>query len=321
MIIVTGAAGFIGSNLVTKLNDKGYHDIIVVDDFSRDDKNKNLEGKTFKQRIDREEFLNWLSGNSRKVDFIFHLGARTDTSEFNKEILNHLNLNYSKKIWSLCEKHNIPLIYASSGATYGGGEFGYKDDHELPFKLQPLNAYGESKNDFDKWVLEQNSTPDYWAGVKFFNVYGPNEYHKGRMASVIFHAYNQIKETGKMKLFRSHRNDYKNGEQLRDFIYVKDITEVLYFFMEKKPKNGLFNIGQGKARTFNDLVNNTFNAMGVSGNIEYIDTPEDIREKYQYFTEADIEKLRSTGYHKSFHTLEEGIDNYVKNYLVPGKYN
>jgi len=321
MIIVTGAAGFIGSNLVKKLNDKGHNDIIVVDEFSRDDKNKNLQGKTFNQKIDREEFLNWLPENHQKVDFIFHLGARTDTAEFNKEVLNHLNLNYSKKVWSLCEQHNIPLIYASSGATYGGGEFGYKDDHDLPFKLQPLNAYGESKNDFDKWVLEQNSTSDYWAGVKFFNVYGPNEYHKGRMASVIFHAYNQIKETGKMKLFRSHRHDYKDGEQLRDFIYVKDVTDVLYFFMERKPKNGLFNIGQGKARTFNDLVNNTFNAMGVTGNIEYIDTPEDIRDKYQYFTEADIEKLRSTGYTKSFHTLEEGIEDYVKNYLIPGNYN
>ncbi|MGM0497880.1 MAG: ADP-glyceromanno-heptose 6-epimerase [Bacteroidota bacterium] len=321
MIIVTGAAGFIGSNMVKKLNDKGYHDILVVDDFSRDDKNKNLEGKTFNQRIDREEFLNWLPENSQKADFIFHLGARTDTAEFNKEILDHLNLNYSKKIWNFCAKNNIPLVYASSGATYGGGELGYKDDHELPFKLQPLNPYGESKNDFDKWVLEKKSAPDYWAGVKFFNVYGPNEYHKGRMASVIFHAHNQIKETGKMKLFRSHRNDYKNGEQLRDFIYVKDVTDVLYFFMEERPKNGLFNIGQGKARTFNDLVNNTFNAMGVSGKIEYIDTPEDIRDKYQYFTEADIEKLRSTGYNKSFHTLEEGIDDYVRNYLIPGKYN
>ncbi len=321
MIIVTGAAGFIGSNLVKKLNDEGYHDIIIVDNFSRDDKNKNLNGKAFNQKIDREDFLHWMPRDNQKIDFIFHLGARTDTAEFDKEILNHLNLNYSKKIWSFCAENNIPLIYASSGATYGGGEYGYKDDHDLPFKLQPLNAYGESKNDFDKWVLEQNSAPDYWAGVKFFNVYGPNEYHKGRMASVIFHAYNQIKETGKMKLFRSHRNDYKDGEQLRDFIYVKDVTDVLYFFMEKKPKNGLFNIGQGKARTFNDLVNNTFNAIGISGKIEYIDTPEDIRDKYQYFTEADIKKLRSTGYSKSFHTLEEGINDYVKNYLIPGTYN
>ena len=321
MIIVTGAAGFIGSNLVSKLNDEGYQDIIVVDDFSQAEKNKNLEGKTIKQKIDREDFLNWFPSNSHKIDFVFHLGARTDTAEFNKEILNRLNLNYSKEVWTICEKSNIPLIYASSGATYGGGEFGYKDDHELPFKLQPLNAYGESKNDFDKWVLEQKSAPDYWTGVKFFNVYGPNEYHKGRMASVIYHAYNQIEETGKMKLFRSHRKEYKDGEQLRDFIYVKDVTEVLYFFMENRPKNGLFNIGQGKARTFNDLVKNTFEAMGVSGDIEYIDIPEDIRDKYQYFTEANITKLRNAGYSKSFHSLEEGIKDYVKNYLVQGKYN
>lgn len=170
-------------------------------------------------------------------------------------------------------------------------------------------------------MLQQEKHPNFWAGVKFFNVYGPNEYHKGRMASVIFHAYNQIKETGKMKLFRSHRKDYEDGEQLRDFIYVKDVIDVLNFFMNKQPKNGLFNIGQGKARTFNDLVNNTFNSMNVSGNIEYIDTPEDIRDKYQYFTEADIEKLRSAGYNKSFHTLEKGIEDYVKNYLIPGNYN
>jgi ADP-L-glycero-D-manno-heptose 6-epimerase len=321
MIIVTGAAGFIGSNLVKKLNDEGHQNLILVDDFSRDDKNKNLEGKAYKEQIDREVFIDWFGENANNVNFIFHLGARTDTTEFNKAIFDHLNLNYSKEIWKICARHSIPLIYASSGATYGGGELGYKDNHELPFKLKPLNPYGESKNDFDKWVLQQEKHPNFWAGVKFFNVYGPNEYHKGRMASVIFHAYNQIKETGKMKLFRSHRKDYEDGEQLRDFIYVKDVIDVLNFFMNKQPKNGLFNIGQGKARTFNDLVNNTFNSMNVSGNIEYIDTPEDIRDKYQYFTEADIEKLRSAGYNKSFHTLEKGIEDYVKNYLIPGNYN
>jgi len=321
MIIVTGAAGFIGSNLVKKLNDEGHQNLILVDDFTRTDKNKNLEGKEYKEQIDRESFLGWLTENANKVDFIFHLGARTDTTEFNKAIFDHLNLNYSKEIWQISAQNDIPLIYASSGATYGGGELGYKDDHELPFKLKPLNPYGESKNDFDKWVLQQKHQPNFWAGVKFFNVYGPNEYHKGRMASVIFHAYNQIKETGKMKLFRSHREDYKDGEQLRDFIYVKDVIDVLYFFMKKQPKNGLFNIGQGKARTFNDLVQNTFKSMNINGKIEYIDTPEDIRDKYQYFTEADIEKLRSVGYNKPFHTLEKGIEDYVKNFLIPEKYN
>jgi ADP-L-glycero-D-manno-heptose 6-epimerase len=321
MIIVTGAAGFIASNLVKKLNDEGHKNLILVDDFTRNDKNKNLEGKEYKEQIDRESFLGWLKENANKVDFIFHLGARTDTTEFNKAIFDHLNLNYSKEIWQISAQNNIPLIYASSGATYGGGELGYKDNHELPFKLKPLNPYGESKNDFDKWVLQQEKQPNFWAGVKFFNVYGPNEYHKGRMASVIFHAYNQIKETGKMKLFRSHREDYKDGEQLRDFIYVKDVIDVLYFFMKKQPKNGLFNIGQGKARTFNDLVQNTFKSMNINGKIEYIDTPEDIRDKYQYFTEADIEKLRSAGYNKPFHTLEEGIEDYVKNYLIPLNYN
>jgi len=320
MIIVTGAAGFIGSCLIRKLNDEGRFDIIAVDDFTRKDKNKNLDGKVIQDKTPREDFSHWLSRNSEHVDFIFHIGARTDTAEFDKSVFDKLNLNYSKDIWKACVRYDIPLLYASSAATYGRGELGYKDDHNLPFKLQPLNAYGESKNDFDKWVLEQKDHPPFWAGMKFFNVYGPNEFHKGRMASVIFHAYNQIKETGKMKLFRSHHNDYKNGEQLRDFVYVKDVVEVLHFFMSKQPMNGLFNLGTGIARSFNDLAGNTFKAMGISENIEYIDTPEDIRDKYQYFTEADISKLRSAGYEKPFHSLEEGVSDYVKNHLIPGKY-
>jgi len=320
MIIVTGAAGFIGSNMIRKLNDSGYQDIVAIDDFSRTDKNKNLQNKKIHQQIDREEFIPWLTDHGKDIDFIFHIGARTDTSEFNKAIFDHLNLNYSKAIWKACVKHNIPLLYASSAATYGGGEFGYKDDHELPFKLQPLNPYGESKNEFDKWVLNQTQAPDFWAGVKFFNVYGPNEYHKGRMASVIFHCFNQVRETGKMKLFRSHRNDYKDGEQLRDFIYIKDVTEILIFFMKELPKNGLFNIGTGKARSFNDLARNTIQAMNAQAGIEYIDTPEDIRDKYQYFTEADISKLKQTNNRKAFYSLEDGIADYVKNYLIPGNY-
>lgn len=321
MIVVTGAAGFIGSCLIRKLNDEGRFDIIAVDDFSRNDKNKNLDGKVIQDKSPREDFSQWLSRNGDHVDFIFHIGARTDTTEFDKSVFDKLNLNYSKDIWNACVRYDIPLLYASSAATYGSGELGYKDDHDLPFKLQPLNAYGESKNDFDQWVLEQRDQPPFWAGMKFFNVYGPNEFHKGRMASVIFHAYNQIKETGKMKLFRSHREDYKNGEQLRDFVYVKDVIEVLYFFMSRQPMNGLFNLGTGIARSFNDLARNTFTAMEISENIEYIDTPEDIRDKYQYFTEADITKLRSAGYTKPFHSLEEGISDYVKNHLIPGKYH
>ncbi|MFP4605026.1 MAG: ADP-glyceromanno-heptose 6-epimerase [Bacteroidales bacterium] len=320
MIIVTGAAGFIGSNLVRKLNDEGYKDIILVDDFSRSDKNKNLENKQIKEKINREIFLQWFTENKYSVDLVFHMGARTDTTEFNREIFDKLNLGYSKEIWSICASANIPLIYASSAATYGKGEFGYRDDHDLPYKLRPLNPYGESKNEFDKWVLQQESQPDYWAGIKFFNVYGPNEYHKGRMASVIFHAYNQIERTGKMKLFRSHRDDYEHGEQLRDFIYVKDVVKVLYFLMKKGDTCGLFNLGTGRARTFNDLVKNTFRAMGTRENIEYIDTPADIRDTYQYFTEAEMDKLKSIGYNYKFFTLEEGIEDYVKNYLRSGIY-
>lgn len=318
MIVVTGAAGFIGSNLVRKLNDEGYKDIILVDDFSRADKNRNLENKQIKEKIHRDVFFQWFAENRYSVEFVFHLGARTDTTEFNKEIFDKLNFEYSRKIWSICASSNIPLIYASSAATYGRGEYGYRDDHDLAFKLKPLNPYGESKNEFDKWVMQQETQPDYWAGIKFFNVYGPNEYHKGRMASVIFHAYNQIRQTGKMRLFRSHRDDYEDGEQLRDFIYVKDVVRVLYFLMQKGSTCGLYNLGTGRARTFNDLVKNTFRAMGVREKIEYIDTPDDIRDTYQYFTEAEMDKLKSIGYKDQFFTLEEGIEDYVRNYLNPG---
>ena len=320
MILVTGAAGFIGSNMVAKLNREGYTDIIVVDDFSRADKNQNLEGKTYSAHVHRDVFMHWLESHNKKVDALYHIGARTDTTEFDQQVFDRLNLNYSKKVWNACIQYGIPLIYASSAATYGSGEQGYRDDHNLVFDLKPLNPYGESKNEFDKWVLQQHQAPPFWAGIKFFNVYGPNEYHKGRMASVIFHAFNQIKETGKMKLFRSHRPDFSNGEQLRDFIYVKDVVEVLYYLMQHKPENAIYNLGTGKARTFNDLTVSVFNALGQEPDMGYIDIPLDIRENYQYFTEADMSKLRAAGYDHPFHSLEEGIDDYVKHYLVPGRY-
>jgi ADP-L-glycero-D-manno-heptose 6-epimerase len=213
MIVITGAAGFIGSNMVAKLNAEGYIDLILVDDFSIEIKFNNLQNKNYSEKIDREDFFSWLDKNYQQVDFIFHIGARTDTTEFNREIFNKLNLGYSKLMWNACLKYNIPLIYASSAATYGMGEFGFNDDHEIIAKLKPLNPYGESKNDFDKWVLEQEQTPPFWAGLKFFNVYGPNEYHKGRMASVVLHAFKQINETGKIKLFRSHNPEFEDGKQ------------------------------------------------------------------------------------------------------------
>lgn len=320
MIVVTGAAGFIGSALVSRLNKERYFDIVVVDDFSRDDKNANLEGKTIMERVHRDDFHEWLDKNQRETQFIFHLGARTDTTEFDVEIFDQLNLNYTKKLWKQCVEYGLPLVYASSAATYGLGEFGYKDDDELAFKLKPLNPYGDSKNDFDKWALREVKRPYYWAGVKFFNVFGPNEYHKGRMASVVFHTYNQIKATGAMKLFASHNPDYKDGEQIRDFIYIEDVLNELMFLMENRKHSGLYNLGTGKARTFLDLASATFRAMGLEPNISFIPTPEDIRDKYQYFTEADMRKVRSIGFTTPFRSLEEGVTDYVQNYLMPGRY-
>ncbi len=321
MIIVTGAAGFIGSCLVNKLNNKGITEIGIVDDFSNERKNKNIEHKTFLEKIDREVFIDWLKSNHQKVEFVFHIGARTDTTEFNVEIFNKLNLNYTKSMWKACADYGIPLVYASSAATYGMGEHGYIDNHEIVEKLKPLNPYGESKNDFDKWALKQTDQPEFWAGMKFFNVYGPNEFHKDRMASVVFHAFNQIKSTGKVKLFRSHRPDFEDGKQLRDFIYVKDVVDVLYFMMENRSHSGLYNLGTGKARSFVDLATATFHSMGLEPNIEFIDTPVDIRDKYQYFTEANMNKLKSEGYDKAFFELEQGIEEYVQGYLIPGLYS
>ncbi|WP_138483759.1 ADP-glyceromanno-heptose 6-epimerase [Dyadobacter bucti] len=320
MIIVTGAAGFIGSGLISRLNKDGFQNIIAVDDFSKIDKAENLEGKTIKEKVERVSLFDWLDQNNRDVEFIFHIGARTDTTEFDKEIFDQLNVNYSKQIWEKCVAYQIPLVYASSAATYGLGENGYDDNESTISQLKPLNPYGDSKNEFDIWALQQEKKPFFWAGLKFFNVYGPNEYHKGRMASVIFHAHNQIKKTGSMKLFRSHNPDFKDGEQMRDFIYVKDLIDVCIFFMHHRKNSGIYNLGSGKARTFKDLVTNTFVAMGITPDISFVDTPADIRDKYQYFTQANMSKLRSVGYTRPFSTLEEGIDDYVKNYLSSGAY-
>lgn len=321
MIVVTGAAGFIGSNMVKKLNLEGISNVVVVDDFSNDEKNKNLDGKEIIERVHRNEFFKWLDVNGGQVEFIVHLGARTDTTEFNKAIFDELNVNYSKTIWELCVKHDIPLIYASSAATYGMGELGYVDSHDIVGQLKPLNPYGDSKNDFDIWALAQDKQPPFWAGIKFFNVFGPNEYHKSRMASVVFHAFKQIKATGKMKLFRSHNPEFKDGEQKRDFIYVKDAVDVLFFLMETQQTSGIYNLGTGKARTFLDLVKATFKAMDIEPDIEFIDTPEDIRDKYQYFTEANMRKLQDYGYVLPFSTLEQAVEDYVRYFLSEGLYN
>ncbi|MGB3947731.1 MAG: ADP-glyceromanno-heptose 6-epimerase [Bacteroidia bacterium] len=319
MIIITGAAGFIGSCLVAKLNEEGFKDLILVDDFSNVEKMKNLEGKLYSQKVHRDDFIAWLKANQRLVQFVFHIGARTDTTEFNKEIFDKLNLNYTKDLWNVCVEFGLPLVYASSAATYGLGEYGYDDNEGLIDKLKPLNPYGDSKNDFDKWALVQAKKPYFWVGLKFFNVYGPNEYHKARMASVIFHAYNQIQEKGNVKLFRSHNPNYKDGEQLRDFVYVKDLVNVCYFLLHHRKNSGIYNLGSGKARTFVDLAKATFKALNKMPEINFVDTPLDIRDKYQYFTEANMAKLKSIGYSQPFYSLEEGINDYVKNYLTTNK--
>lgn len=333
-IIVTGAAGFIGSCMIAHLNELGYKNLILVDDFGREDKRKNWEGKTYAHIVERYNLFDWLTLHEPQVDFVIHLGARTDTTEFNYDIHQKLNVEYSQMIWDYCTDNQVPLVYASSAATYGAGELGYNDDHELSFQLQPLNPYGISKNEFDKWAItksgeELDQQPPFWAGLKFFNVYGPNEYHKARMASVIWHSFNQIKANGFVKLFKSHRPDFKDGEQLRDFIYVKDLVKVITWMMETKLnpgedasllKNGLYNLGTGKARSFYDLAANTFIAQGLQPDIRFIDMPEDIRDKYQYFTEANMQKLKDAGYKEPFYSLEDGITDYVQQYLMPQQY-
>jgi len=315
MIVVTGAAGFIGSVLVGKLNSIGIENILMVDDFSNEQKKVNWSSKKFSDKMDRADFLKWFDENASQVKFVYHIGARTDTTEFNKEIFDELNVNYTKAIWNTCTENNIPLVYASSAATYGGGEQGYVDNHAAISSLHPLNPYGWSKQEFDVWALQQTNTPPQWQGLKFFNVYGPNEYHKARMASVIFHSFHQINNTGKVKLFRSHRPDFKDGWQLRDFIYVKDLVNVCVFLMQNKVASGIYNLGTGQARSFYDLADSTFKAMDKTTDIEYVDIPADIRDKYQYFTEADMSKLIAQGYSTPFTSLEEGVRDYVTNYL------
>jgi ADP-L-glycero-D-manno-heptose 6-epimerase len=315
MIIVTGAAGFIGSNLIKKLNQHNFNNVVAVDKFENTAKEPNLEGLNILERVDRDDFFQWLDEHQETVEFIFHLGARTDTTEFDEKILWRLNTDYSKILWQKCVDYQLPIVYASSAATYGLGENGYQDDEKNIYKLKPLNPYGASKQAFDIWALEQEEKPFFWAGLKFFNVYGPGEQHKGRMASVIWHAYNQINSTGKMKLFRSHNPEFRDGEQMRDFIFIEDVTDVCYWLMHYRKNSGIYNLGSGKARTFLDLVKAVFKNMGKEENISFIDTPADIRDKYQYFTEADMSKLRGIGYEKPFHTLEEGVGEYVR-YLI-----
>jgi len=331
LILVTGAAGFIGSCMIRWLNDHGYKQIIAVDDFSRTDKIPNLKDKFILQRVERERLFAWLYEEKPIIGYVIHLGARTDTTEFDYAVHQHLNVEYTQQLWQYCTINAVPLVYASSAATYGDGSKGYNDDHKIVNDLSPLNPYGISKNEVDKWVLHQEDHPPFWAGLKFFNVYGPNEYHKGRMASVIFHSYNQIKAGGRVRVFKSHRPDFKDGEQLRDFIYVKDVVGVIGWMMEQTTQestdiynaatsktaihSGIYNLGTGQARTFYDLVVAVFKALNLQPAIDFIDMPEDIRERYQYFTEARMTKLKGEGYKASFTSLEDGVSDYVKYYL------
>lgn len=320
MIVVTGAIGFIGSAFVSILNQMGYTDIIVVDDFYQWKKEKNLKGKRVHDWVHRDLFVSYFEKQAAQVDMVFHLGARTDTISEDVAVFNALNLDYSKALWKVCTAHAIPFIYASSAATYGDGQLGFSDAHDVVPHLRPLNAYARSKQEFDLWALEQKDTPPHWYGLKFFNVYGPNEYHKGRMASVIFHAWHQIRQTGKLKLFKSHRPDYKDGGQLRDFIYVRDVIRMVWDISSYRPASGLYNVGTGQARTFEDLGRATFDAMGIQPEITYIDIPEDLRDKYQYYTQADMSKWSDAGLPLPQMTLEQGVEDYVRQFLNQGKY-
>ena len=299
-IVVTGGKGFIGSSMIQYLKDNGLHDIISVDVHNM------------------YSFIEDLKDD--KIDIIIHLGACTDTTEFDYSIHEKFNVEYPKILWKYATDNDIPFIYASSAATYGDGEYGYEDTHHVIFKLEPLNPYGVSKNEFDKWAVQQSNKPKYWAGLKFFNVYGYDEGHKGKMASMVYHSYNQIKDTGKVRLFKSYKYDYKDGGQLRDFIYVKDVIDIIYWMSNKMlscewENNGLYNLGTGNPQSFLSLAYNVFQSLGLEPNIEFIDMPNDIKNKYQYYTRANIIKLFKEGYNKPFTSLEYGIKDYVLNYL------
>nr|MBS0037686.1 ADP-glyceromanno-heptose 6-epimerase [Saprospiraceae bacterium] len=320
MIVVTGGAGFIGSCTLSYLRKKGAGPLVAVDHFEPAEKQKNWQGIDRLLTVERDNFFPWLKKSKSKIEFVFHLGARTDTAETDRAIFQKWNVDYSKEVWKFCAEESIPLVYASSAATYGNGENGFSDDHQLIKNLQPLNAYGQSKQDFDLWALKQKKSPPQWYGLKFFNVYGPNEYHKGRMSSMVYQAYHQIENTGKLKLFKSHKDGVEHGQQKRDFIYVGDLLSVLFFLYTREPENGIYNVGTGKAQSFLTLAESVFKTAKRKMEVEFIDIPEDIRSNYQYFTEADISKLRAAGYVNPFKSIEEGVREYLRDYLISGNY-
>lgn len=315
MIIVTGGAGFIGSCIVRELNNMGHEDIIIVDNIQKTEKWKNMRNKRYIEYISRNDFLDRLPEFAGKVSHVIHMGACSATTELDFDFLYKNNFEYTKTLWKFCTENQCSFIYASSAATYGAGEFGFDDKMDIK-KLLPLNGYGYSKQLFDLWVEKQSLAPKQHVGFKFFNVYGPNEYYKGSMASVIFHSFNKISETGEMGIFKSYKEGYEDGKQLRDFVYVKDLCKVVHFMIEHPEVSGLFNLGTGTARSFYDLAAATFDAMGVERNITFVEMPESLRPKYQYFTEAKMDKLREAGYKDDFYSLEEGAKDYVQNYLM-----
>lgn len=315
MILITGAAGFIGSALAWHLNELGREDIILTDKLHTGDKWLNIRKRKYFDWVDRDDLFEWLSKTNIKIETIIHMGACSATTETDADFLMKNNYEYSKKLWKYSINNDVNFIYASSAATYGDGEKGYNDDDDIS-RLLPLNKYGYSKQIFDQWVLKQIDGPKQFVGLKFFNVYGPNEYHKGRMSSVVYHTFNQFKEKELMKLFKSYKEGYKDGEQLRDFVYIKDVIKVITYFIDNIGLDGIYNLGTGNARSFYDLAKNTIISMKKEPNIEYIDMPVDIRDKYQYFTEAEMKKLKNSGYDEKFYSLEEGIKDYVQNYLM-----
>lgn len=320
MIVVTGAAGFIGSAIVWELNNRGEGEIVIVDELGTDDKWKNLVGLQFEDFVNKQKFIQGLNEKTfSNANAIIHMGANSSTTERDADSLLNNNYLYTKTLAEFSIKNDIRFIYASSAATYGDGSLGFNDDESKCDTLRPLNMYGYSKSMFDIWAVNRNVINKI-VGLKYFNVYGPNEYHKGDMRSVVHKAFEQVRDTGKVKLFKSANPNYKDGEQMRDFIYVKDAVDMTLYFLDNKNINGLFNIGSGKARTWNDLVTALFKAMGKPVNIEYIDLPDHLEDKYQYFTEANLSKIKSEGYKKEIAPLEKGINDYVKNYLLGKMY-
>lgn len=321
MKVVTGGAGFIGSALVWKLNQMGEEEITIVDELGMGEKWKNLNGLNYIDYFNKDEFIELIINNAVpfEIEAIFHMGACSSTTEMDADYLIQNNFHYTQDLAKYCLMHKSRFIYASSAATYGDGSNGYEDDQSKLRTLRPLNMYGYSKHLTDLWLHKMGMIEEV-VGLKFFNVYGPNEYHKNDMRSVVHKAYEQIRDTGEVKLFKSYRDDYKNGEQVRDFIYVKDAVDMMLHFYEHRDKHGLYNIGTGNARTWIDLVTAVFTAMEKEVRIEYIDMPEEIRDKYQYHTEANINKLRSAGYEKDISSLEDGVNDYVKNYLLKEQY-